>query len=294
MSSAELAAQQVKDMDEDELIALVLLEKHLKRFDIFPFETLLELSGFTEKYLRKITSSLVEKKLIFTVKTPYEGISLLISGLDLLALHSLSAGDVIDSFGREIGVGKEADIFDGLTSEGSRVSLKFYRIGRISFRDVARKRAYVPPESRVPWMLRSIEAAKKEFIALRRLFARDIAVPKPIARDRHVVVMEYLDGEIVAYAKEVLNPEIVLEETLGIIKDVYKEGLVNADLSAFNIFVTANGRVILIDWPQAMRSGSKRGKEKLLMDIKNVCDYFKRRFGIATDYTEKYNKMIGN
>lgn len=292
MSSAEIAAQQIKAMSDDELRILILLDKHLKRFEIFPLETLRNLSGFTLKYLRKLTSSLEEKNLILTLKTPYEGATLLTAGLDLLALNALTASDVVEFFGRKIGVGKESDIFDGITPEGERVSLKFYRIGRISFRDVARKRAYVPPESRVPWLLRSINAARREFTALKELYARGVSVPRPIARDRHVVTMEYLEGEIVAYAKKVLNPEIVLEETLRIVGDAYEAGLVNADLSSYNVFVTVDERVIIIDWPQAVRSSAKAAPMKLQRDVRNLCDYFERRFGTQVDYKEEYEKII--
>jgi len=293
MSSARIAAQEVKNLTSDDLKILTLLDKYLYRFEVFPKRTLEELTGFPSKYLDLLLSSLEAKKLISTQETPYPGVTLLTAGLDALALHALSTEDIVVSFGNLIGVGKESDIYDGLTSDGERVSLKFFRIGRISFRDTLRKRSYTPPEGRAPWLLRCIKAAEKEFQALERLYGEGVSVPKPYGRNRHVVVMEFLDGEIVAYSKGLINPRLVLERALEIVEDAYRVGVVNGDLSAFNLFVTMDERVLIIDWPQWMERGKPGADEKLYQDIKNLCLYFKRKYRVKVDPDRVYRRITG-
>lgn len=292
MSSAEIAAQHIKTLSYDEVNVLALLERYLRRFEIFPIETLQTLSNFTPKYLDKTISLLEEKKLMLRIRAPYDGAILTTTGLDALALYTLTSMDLLSHFGNRIGVGKESDIFDGLNPEEERVSLKFYRIGRTSFRDVLRKRRYTSPQSSVPWLVRSVRAAGREYKALEILYGLKVSVPQPLGRDRHVIAMEFLEGEIVAYAKEVLNPNLVLNETLRAVGDAFRAGLVNGDLSAYNVFVTRDERVLIIDWPQWISSKSRMAPAKLQRDIQNLCEYFEKRLGVRVDSRREYEKIV--
>jgi RIO kinase 2 len=293
MSSARIAAQEVKKLTGDDLKVLSLLDRYLSRFEVFPRRTLEELTGFPSKHLDSILSSLEVRKLISIQDTPYPGVALLTAGLDALALYALSAEDIVVSFGNYIGVGKESDIFDGLGAGGERLSLKFFRIGRTSFTDTLRKRSYTSPESKVPWLLRSIKAAKREFQALERLYGEGVSVPKPLGRNRHVVVMEFLDGEVVAYSKGLINPRLVLERALEIVEDAYKVGVVNGDLSAFNLFVTMDERVLIIDWPQWIDRRKPRAMSKLYEDIDNLCLYFRRKYRVNLNPIQVYRRITG-
>lgn len=48
-------------------------------------------------------------------------------GYDYLALKILCARDVIDSFGNQIGVGKESNIYSVSNSQGDELVLKLHR-----------------------------------------------------------------------------------------------------------------------------------------------------------------------
>lgn len=242
--------------------------------------------------MEDVMFSLQQKKLVTTTQQPYRGYVLREAGLDALVLNVLATRDVVTHMGRRIGVGKESDIFEGLGPDGEKVSLKFFRIGRVSFSDVVRKRRYVPAGSGASWFVRSITAAGREFKALRALYARDVSVPEPMARERHVVVVEYLDGEIVAEAREVLNPDLVLDEAIGIVEHAYDEGYVNGDLSTYNLFVTQDERVLVIDWPQWMRKEQKEAQEKLKEDLTNLVTWFERKYGIERDVEELFEALV--
>lgn len=292
MSSAETAASILKQLSEEEVRALALLGSQLERFEIYPSDLLEHQAEWSQQYLKEVMLSLQQKDLVNTTQVPYDGYSLRGAGLDALALITLASSDVVTHMGRRIGVGKESDLFEGLGPDGEKVSLKFFRIGRTSFTDVLRKRRYVPSGRGASWFVRSITAAGREFQALAYLHARGVAVPGPIARERHVVVMEYLDGEIVAEAKEVLNPDLVLDAALEIVRAAYREGYVNGDLSTYNLFVTRDERVLIIDWPQWTPKDQKGSTERLKEDLTNLTTWFERKYGIRREVETMLRSVV--
>lgn len=56
-----------------------------------------------------------------------DGYRLTNAGYDYLALNTLVARDVIHSFGNQIGVGKESNIYIVANSEGEELCLKLHR-----------------------------------------------------------------------------------------------------------------------------------------------------------------------
>lgn len=57
-------------------------------------------------------SNLAKYKLLHKESKKYEGYRLTYLGYDFLAIHSLVKKGVINSVGRQIGVGKESDVFE--------------------------------------------------------------------------------------------------------------------------------------------------------------------------------------
>lgn len=57
-------------------------------------------------------SNLAKYKLLHKESKKYEGYRLTYLGYDFLAIHSLVKKGVITSVGRQIGVGKESDVFE--------------------------------------------------------------------------------------------------------------------------------------------------------------------------------------
>jgi RIO kinase 2 len=83
-------------------------------------------------------------------------------GYDFLAIRALTARGSIASVGRQIGVGKESDVFEVADDEGRVMALKLHRLGRTSFRAVKSKRDYVKRGSHFRWVgLQSAAAAPR-------------------------------------------------------------------------------------------------------------------------------------
>ena len=289
MATIEEIIYQMRQMKEEEFAILSYLEKYFTRFRITPIKTIQDTFDIPKKSLDKYITEIVKKKLVSIKKVPYDGLILKPLGLDILSIKDLVDRNIIDSFGNKIGVGKESDVYEALDPHGSKVSIKIYRIGKSSFKDVIKKRRYLQERNKNTWMVRNIKSAKREYEIMKKLSNANVSVPKPLAISNHILVMEYLDGEIVANSRRVEKPEIIFEETIDVIKNAYGLGVINSDLSSFNVFVTKYGKVFVIDWPQWTSSTSQNANEKLKSDVINLYEYFNRRFSINRDINQIIN-----
>ncbi|MFS8011443.1 putative non-specific serine/threonine protein kinase [Helianthus anomalus] len=93
----------------------------------------------------------------------YDGFRLTYLGYDFLAIKTLVNRGVFSSVGRQIGVGKESDIFEVAYEDGTIMAMKLHRLCRTSFRTVKSKRDYLKHRSSFSWLYLSRLAALKEF-----------------------------------------------------------------------------------------------------------------------------------
>ena len=255
---------------------LATLELLSHRYEYIPVDRLSRLGGFTVEEAHHLLSRLNKLKLVGRRSIDYIGYRLLPAGWDALAIRRLVDDGVLEAFGKPLGIGKEADIYDALTPTGERVAVKFNRLGRTSFTRVRRARSYVFESG---WIYASQAAAKLEFEVLRKLYPT-VSVPRPIARDRHVLVMGLIDGVELANVANITEPEVVLDDIIENIRRTYQLGIVHADLSEHNILIKPDGTVLIIDWPQCVPTSHHNSLELLERDVSNVLKYFRRKFGL--------------
>lgn len=94
----------------------------------------------------------------------------------------------------QIGVGKEADIYEVADDEGNRMCLKLHRLGRTSFRAIKSKRDYLRQGSHYSWLYLSRLSAVKEYAFMQALGKRGLPVPEAIDQNRHAVLMSLVDA----------------------------------------------------------------------------------------------------
>jgi RIO kinase 2 len=255
MSSAEVAVQVFRQLEIEDFRVLQIIETAMSRREFVPKE---QIAKYSELPMDRITftlSKLDKLGLIYGMKGAYVGHTLNYAGYDCLAINAFVKAGLIDAFGHSLGVGKEADIFGALTPQGSRVAVKFHRLGRISFRQTRRKRGYT--DEHAGWLFQSRLAAEREFQALNLVYACGVAVPEPLSQNRHCIVMGIIDGAELANWRELPNPEKVLREVLRNVRRSYvKAGLIHGDLSEYNILVKRDMHILIIDWPQFVRLGT--------------------------------------
>ena len=110
----------------------------------------------------------------------YSGYRLTNSGYDYLALKSLTGRGSMNSFGNQIGTGKESNIYIVCNEEGEQLCLKLHRLGRTCFRKIREKRDYHKKRKQMSWLYLSRISATKEYAYMKALYDRGFPVPKPI------------------------------------------------------------------------------------------------------------------
>ncbi len=277
MSSAEKAAQIITQVDKHDIRVLTAIELGMIKFHVVPPRELIRITGFSQGRLDFHLNRLYRNDLIYRQSDPYLGYLMNYTAYDLLALNAIVKARLIDFLGPSIGVGKEADVFEGVTSEEVTVALKFHRLGRTSFRDTKRKREYLAERRHTSWLHQSRLAAEFEFKALQLMYEAGVSVPKPIHQNRHIIIMEYIKGVQLSDIISLEDPEEFLMSILDNMRLVYKAGVIHTDLSEYNILIDEDGRDWIIDWPQYILTDHHNAEEILARDIGNVAHYFKRK-----------------
>ena len=93
--------------------------------------------------------------------------------------------------------------------------------------------------------------------------------------------MGMIEGAQLSKYRDIGKPEKVLKEILRNLRKAYlKAHLIHADISEYNIILKPNGHILIIDWPQAVKTDHANAAELLERDIKNVLIFFSRKFNV--------------
>lgn len=206
---------------------------------------------------------------------------------DLLALHTLVERNVVSQLGPIIGKGKESDVYSCIDDDGKIYALKFYRMGRASFRNIKRYRDLIGDRGHLSWLYVNRLAAKREFEALTKIYTLQLNTPKPIAYNRHVIVMSYLKGKEIVYFKQIKNPSKIFELIIKQIRIIYqKANMIHGDLGEFNIVLSEEGKILIIDWLQWVPTDHPNARTLLERDILNICTFFNKKYNIESNVEE--------
>ena len=277
MSSADIAVQVFRKLENDDFRVLQVIESAMSEHEFVSKE---QVAKFAKMSLSRDADFRLDKLsklgLIYQIRRAYIGYTLNYSGYDCLAINALVKSGVLEAFGKSLGVGKEADVYDALNPRGERVAVKFQRLGRISFRQTQRKRGYM--KQHASWLFQSRCAAEREFQALKILYPEHVAVPEPISQNRHVLVIGVIEGTELADYKEIPKPMKTLKEILCNIRKAYvKANVVHGDLSEYNVILKPNMHILLIDWPQYVTRQHPNAEQMLSRDVENISQFFKRK-----------------
>ncbi|QDA32058.1 tyrosine protein kinase [Thermococcus indicus] len=221
----------------------------------------------------------------------YIGYQLTIHGYDVLAIRALAKKGVIEAINpAHVGVGKDADVYVGMTPSGEKVAVKFNRIGGRTASRRAGYHGHVFQDKRhTSWLYVSRLIAKKEYEAL-TLLSPIARVPRPVAWNRHVVVMEFIEGTELA---ELRDTDLTREEAGEILDRVLEEylkivrfGIVHSDMSEFNIVLTNDGDILIIDWAQHITTAHPESYEFLKRDLRVVLNAFRRRWRVEKRFDD--------
>lgn len=191
----------------------------------------------------------------------------------------------------DIKSGKEAVVYRVLL-DGDIVAMKMYK--KPEERDFKNTALYLegkyyrkPSERRAAVKggafarkLRHENWVKREFFMLKKLFDSGASIPRPILQIDDALFMELL-GNRNAVAPRLCDVNLdvgeakqVFDEIIRNVEIFWNEGIVHADLSAFNI-LWWNSSPYIIDFPQSVdRRMHPNARELLDRDLENVARYF--------------------
>jgi RIO kinase 1 len=227
----------------------------------------------------------------------------------LETLYKFSKRGLLKALGGPISRGKEAVIFHGIGAEEEELAIKMYKVSTSNFNAMLDYIIGDPRFENIKRDRRSIVSAwaRKELKNLKRAFDAGIGVPKPIAVDKNVLIMEFIGRDGVAAPRlrdvpvHILKTDFELEELLSrivsYIQIMYEKGtMVHADLSEFNILmkgyverefggVDVEIEPVLIDMGQSTLLQHPNANEFLLRDVRNIVTFFKK-LGLDCSFNE--------
>ena len=205
----------------------------------------------------------------------------------LLVLSKMIKKGIIANVDYPISTGKEANIFRATTSSGEFVAVKIYKLETAPF---FRKAEYLEGDPRFMGIKGGdrnivLAFARKEFKNLKICEATGINAPRPLYMQRHVLVMSFI-GDTTGLPFQTMNMcgprgESDMNSILDNIKKMYHARLVHADISEYNIMMSAPPT--LIDFGQGVILSHPRAMEFLERDVRNILKYFEKH-GIKLDF----------
>ncbi|XP_017774096.1 PREDICTED: serine/threonine-protein kinase RIO2 [Nicrophorus vespilloides] len=274
---------------------LTALEMGMKNHELVPAALVASIANLQHGGVHKLLKDLCKHRLLsYERGKKYDGYRLTNLGYDFLALKTLTKRDVVASFGNQIGVGKESNIYVVANQDNEPLCLKLHRLGRTCFRNIKDKRDYHKHRKNVGWLYLSRISATKEFAYMKALHERGFPVPKPIDFNRHCVVMDLVIGKPLINVMEVSDVEGLYDELMNLIVRFADSGVIHGDFNEFNIMINEDERPIIIDFPQMVSTGHINAEVYFDRDVTCVREFFKKRFAYESELYPKFSDVERN
>ncbi|XP_028790040.1 serine/threonine-protein kinase rio2 [Neltuma alba] len=268
-------------LSKDDFRVLTAVEMGMRNHEIVPTELIDRIARLKRGGTYKVLKNLLKNKLLHHDSSKYDGFRLTYLGYDFLAIKTMVNKGVFQAVGRQIGVGKESDIFEVACEDGTILAMKLHRLGRVSFRAVKSKRDYLRHRSSYNWLYLSRLAALKEFAFMKSLEEHGFPVPKAVEWNRHCVVMSLVQGYPLVQVKQLQNPEMVFETILNQVVRLAEHGLIHCDFNEFNIMIDDDEKVTMIDFPQMVSVSHRNAQMYFDRDVECIFKFFRKRFNLS-------------
>ncbi|KAK9068130.1 hypothetical protein SSX86_012241 [Deinandra increscens subsp. villosa] len=268
-------------LSKDDFRVLTAVEMGMRNHEIVPAELIDRIASLRHGGTYKVLRNLLKHKLLHHDSSKYDGFRLTYLGYDFLAIKTMVNRGVFSSVGRQIGVGKESDIFEVANEDGTIMAMKLHRLGRTSFRAVKSKRDYLRHRSSFSWLYLSRLAALKEFAFMKALQEHGFPVPDAVDCNRHCVIMSLIQGYPFVQVKQLQNPDTVFEKIIGIVVRLAEHGLIHCDFNEFNIMIDDDENITIIDFPQMVSVSHRNAEMYFDRDVECIIKFFSKRFNLS-------------
>ncbi|XP_055379204.1 uncharacterized protein LOC129610616 [Condylostylus longicornis] len=279
-------------LSAEDFRVLTAVEMGMKNHELVPGPLAAAIANLKSGGAHKIMKELCKQKLLsYERGKKYDGYRLTNSGYDYLALNSLTLRGSVTSFGNQIGVGKESNIYTVADDDGTMLCLKLHRLGRTCFRNIKSKRDYHGKRHKASWIYLSRISATREFAYMTALHQRGFPVPKPIDFNRHCVIMELVNGFPLTQVYELGNVPELYDELMNLVVRLGNCGVIHGDFNEFNLMITEDGKAILIDFPQMMSVSHPNAEFYFNRDVNCVRELFRRKFNYESEDYPKFSDL---
>ncbi|KAK3222704.1 hypothetical protein Dsin_009729 [Dipteronia sinensis] len=279
-------------LSKDDFRVLTAVEMGMRNHEIVPAELIDRIASLKHGGTYKVLKNLLRHKLLHHDSSKYDGFRLTYLGYDFLAIKTMVNRGVFTAVGRQLGVGKESDIFEVQQEDGTVLAMKLHRLGRTSFRAVKSKRDYLRHRSSYNWLYLSRLAALKEFAFMKALEEHGFPVPNAVDCNRHCVIMSLVQGYPLVQVKQLQNPATVFENIIGIVVRFAEHGLIHCDFNEFNIMIDDDEKITVIDFPQMVSVSHRNAQMYFDRDVECIFKFFKKRFNLS--FQETTNDIYGS
>ncbi|KXZ56501.1 hypothetical protein GPECTOR_1g449 [Gonium pectorale] len=283
----KLDVNALRYLSKDDFRVLTAVEMGQKNHELVPLELIDSISGLKHGGAFKSIKTLMRHKLLHHDSKYYEGYRLTYMGYDFLAIRALVSRGLISGVGRQIGVGKESDIFEVTNDEGEVFALKMHRLGRTSFRAVKSKRDYLGRRQNYSWLYLSRLAALKEFAFMKALYEHGFPVPQAIDNNRHAVLMGLVNARPMVQVRTMAHPARVYLSCMELISRLAAKGLIHCDFNEFNLLINEDEELTLIDFPQMVSITHANAAELFSRDVECIIRFFSKKIGYVPEQDPK-------
>ncbi|GLC51486.1 hypothetical protein PLESTB_000507700 [Pleodorina starrii] len=270
-------------LSKDDFRVLTAVEMGQKNHELVPLELIDSISGLKHGGAFKSIKTLMRHKLLHHDGKHYDGYRLTYMGYDFLAIRALVSRGHISGVGRQIGVGKESDIFEVTNDDGEVFALKLHRLGRTSFRAVKSKRDYLGRRQNFSWLYLSRLAALKEFAFMKALYEHGFPVPQAIDNNRHAVLMGLVHARPMVQIRTMAHPARVYLSCMELISRLAAKGLIHCDFNEFNLLISEEEELTLIDFPQMVSITHANAEELFSRDVECIVRFFSKKIGYVPE-----------
>lgn len=283
----KLDVSNLRYLSNEEFRVLVAVEMGMRNHSLVPTPLIEKIACLRHGGVGKLLGNLLKFKLLLHDAKKYDGYHLTYPGYDYLALKTFMKRGTVYGVGRQIGIGKESDIYCAVTpDQNQQIVIKFHRLGRVSFKTIKHNRDYLKGRSSTNWLYCSRLSALKEYAFMKALYETgDIPTPRPLDHNRHCVCMEWIDGSVLYQVRELSNPAKTMQECLDLVVKLAEYGLIHGDFNEFNLLVRhEDEKIIVIDFPQMVSTSHRNAEMYFDRDIECLHAFFEKRFGVTSDY----------
>jgi RIO kinase 1 len=178
-----------------------------------------------------------------------------------------------------VSMGKEANVFQALKKDKTKVIVKIYRLENADFNKMY---SYITSDPRFEGLKKNRRKVifawcQREYRNLLKAREHQVHVPTPYTFKNNVLVMEFIGNkEASPMLKDQLPEDKALfwKDIIKNYKKLYqKANLIHADLSHFNI-LNHNDKPVLIDLSGATPIADPNAEEYLERDLKTIINFF--------------------